>query len=82
MKVAGPEEPGPAQQSPGGGLQGAGPHPHRPAPKACLLPIAAGRCSCIERSAEENPWEFTSSGWAEGESSDEFLRELIFPSFF
>ena len=36
----------------------------------------------IERSAEENPWEFTSSGWAEGESSDEFLRELIFPSFF
>lgn len=36
----------------------------------------------IEHRAEENPWEFTSSGRAEGESLDEFLRELISPSYF
>ena len=36
----------------------------------------------VEHRAEENPWEFTSSGRAEGESLDEFLSEVIFPSFF
>lgn len=36
----------------------------------------------VELRAEENSWESRPSGRAEGDSLDEFLYELIFPSSF